>query len=129
MIQTLKCHHDEMRQMMEQIAQVVEWDTADLALLSRLRLRFSRLFHAHLAAERAFFANCIDRAVIETYDLNIRTLLPDYSAHVNTWTPSAISADQNQYFEHTRTLQARFYAMMEWEEATLFASPIRSAAA
>jgi hypothetical protein len=129
MIHEFLAQHNELRQIMAKIETVFDWNDDDLAMLCRERHHFSKLFHAHVAAEKAYVLKALDSSATRSYDEDIRRLVADYSAHVTDWSPPKISADKAGYSARTRMLQGQFLQQMNWEEREIFPRLTRSAAA
>lgn len=86
------------------------------------RLRFSRLFAAHTAAEAAYFQVSAGYrgsqkiGLADEYRQRIGSLRQAYSIHVGRWTPAALRDDWRGYRGAVAGLRDRFLSLMAWEE-------------
>ncbi|MFZ2997120.1 hypothetical protein [Sphingobium sp.] len=119
--------HDDLRVSMRDFAHVMQTASmADMPVIARLRIAFSRLFSDHMGQENAII-EALRRgpltpqadAILREHSRAIVALFLRYSDHIKYWTPAQIGRDWPGYRDAVLALQDGLYERMEWEEEHL----------
>lgn len=113
--------------MMDEFAALMTSSCEDArAAIPQARVAFSRLFASHMADEADYLRALVAssgapwlQSYLREYEERVRHLRADYSAHVRKWTPQHIDRHWTGYVTAVLALQARFRALMDWEEHVL----------